>query len=435
MNGGVGSKRGEGALLVGLVVPGDAPSGEPPLSELGRLVETAGAVVLGTTFQKRSRLHPATCVGAGKAEEIGRMAAALACDVVIFDRDLSPAQVRNLERIANRRVVDRSELILDIFAQRARTRQARVQVELAQLEYTRPRLRRLWTHLSRIEGGIGMRGPGEKQIESDRRALRRRIQALRDELSAIERQQGTRAAGRRDYFNVSLVGYTNVGKSTLLSALTGADAFIEDRLFATLDTTTRAWALPGGKRVFLSDTVGFIRGLPHHLVASFHATLAEARDADLLLHVVDASSPDAERQTDTVIEVLEEIGADHVPVLTVLNKVDRLGDRVALAALHPRAGRAVVVSARTGEGIRELESAVLGHMEGSQVEVDVIADPGDGRLLAFLAEKGRILFQDYPSAGEARVRVRLPRKYAEKLRTEGRRVLDAASSSPADPAR
>jgi GTP-binding protein HflX len=414
-------------LLVGIVLPGDAPTRESPLAELGRLAGTAGAVVLGTTIQKRSRLNPATCVGAGKAEEIGQMAAALGCDVVIFDRDLSAAQARNLDRIIGRRVVDRSELILDIFAQRARTRQARVQVELAQLEYMRPRLRRMWTHLSRIEGGIGMRGPGEKQIETDRRAIRRRIQTLERELAAIERQHETRSASRREFFKVSIVGYTNAGKSTLLSALTGADTLIEDRLFATLDTTTRAWSLPGGKRVFLSDTVGFIRGLPHHLVASFHATLAEARDADLLLHVVDASNPDAGSQTDTVTEVLETVGAGHVRVLTVLNKVDQVSDRMALAAIRPRMGRSVVVSARTGEGLGELESAVLDHLQGAQVEVEVVEEPGDGRLFALLAEKGHILEQSFPPTGKARIRVLLPRRIVEKLRSEGRCVLDAGS--------
>ncbi|MHC4861268.1 MAG: GTPase HflX, partial [Planctomycetota bacterium] len=269
----------ESAILVGLVRPEDETLFEPPLSELSRLAETAGAVVVERVLQKRTRPQPATFIGKGKAREIGEMAEALAIDVVLFDHDLTPAQVRNLEKITKRKVVDRSELILDIFATRAQTREARVQVELAQLEYLRPRLRRMWTHLDRQQAagqsgsaGIGTRGPGETQIEVDRRIVHRRIHALKKEIRDIERRHHTRASGRRGYFTVSLVGYTNAGKSTLLRALTGAETLIEDRLFATLDTTTRAWSLPSGKQVFLSDTVGFIRGLPHHLVASFHAT-------------------------------------------------------------------------------------------------------------------------------------------------------------------
>ncbi len=423
--GGRGSRRDarETALAVGLDLPGDDPSREEPLAELVRLAETAGADVVHRIVQKRPTPHPATFVGKGKAEEIAKTAAALAADLVIFDRELTAAQVRNLEKITERRVVDRSELILDIFALRARTRQARVQVELAQLEYLRPRLRRMWTHLSRIEGGIGVRGPGEKQIEIDRREVRRRIGALRRELADIERQQATRSASRREFFSVSVVGYTNAGKSTLLRALTGADVLIEDRLFATLDTTTRAWDLGGGKRVFVSDTVGFVRGLPHHLVASFHATLAETREAHLLLHVVDASSPDAAEQQRTVHEVLREIGADGIRTITVLNKVDRVPDALALAALRPRAGPCVAVSALTGEGLADLRERVLEEIEGEQIEVEVLADAGDGRLLAFLSEKGRVLSREYPpGTGEARVRARLPRRHAERLRADGRRV-------------
>jgi len=416
----------ERAILVGVRRPQDEELYEAPLTELRRLAETAGVEVVTQAIQKLPVIRTSTFIGHGKAEEVGEIAQALDLDVVIFDHDLSPAQVRNLEKIVKRKVVDRSELILDIFATRAKTREARVQVELAQLEYLRPRLKRMWTHLSRHEGGIGkggpigLRGPGEKQLEVDRRLMQKRIGALKREIKDIERQHHTLARGRRDFFGISLVGYTNAGKSTLLRALTGADTLIEDKLFATLDTTTRAWELPDGKRVFLSDTVGFIRGLPHHLVASFHATLEEAREADLLLHVVDASNPDARSQMDTVAEVLEQVDAGGVPVIVVLNKVDALPDRLSLQLIREANGASVPVSARTGEGLEDLSAEVVRFIERSQVDVELTAHPGDGKLLAFLAEKGRILSQEYPSADEVRIRARLPRRYAATITGDGR---------------
>jgi len=411
----------ERAILVGVVRPGDEELYEPPLAELTRLAETAGAEVVTTTTQKLGAVRTSTFIGSGKAEEVGETCKGLDLDVAIFDHDLSPAQVRNLERIVGCKVVDRSELILDIFATRARTRQSRVQVELAQLEYLRPRLKRMWTHLSRHEGGvgkggpIGLRGPGEKQLEVDRRLMQKRIDALKREIRTIERQHHTRTRGRREFFQISLVGYTNAGKSTLLQALTGADTFIEDKLFATLDTTTRAWEMPGGKRVFLSDTVGFIRGLPHNLVGSFHATLEEAREADLLLHVVDASNPDARSQMATVIDVLEDVGAGEVPMVTIFNKVDAIPDRLALSLIGEPNGAVVETAALNGTGLVELAQEVSRFIEQSQVEVELTAHPGDGRLLAFLAEKGRILSQEYPNDDEVRIRVRLPERYAKTL--------------------
>ena len=425
MSGPAPGDRVERAVLVRVIRPDDDVGHEPPLAELRRLAETAGAEVVIEVVQKRRGLDAATFIGRGKVAEVAETAAALDAGVVIFDHDLSPAQARNLEKALDRRVLDRSELILDIFATRAKTRQARVQVELAQLEYLRPRLRRMWTHLSRMEGGIGkggpigMRGPGETQIEVDRRIVRRRIRALKSELAVVERQHHTQAAARREYYSVSLVGYTNAGKSTLLRSLTGADTLIEDRLFATLDTTTRAWSLPGGNRVFLSDTVGFIRDIPHHLVASFHATLEEAREADLLLHVVDASSPDAERQMATVGKVLDDVGAGDVPVVTVLNKVDALAERMRLSMLRPKNGPAVVVSAVTGEGIDDLGKAVLGRIEEARVTVKLTAYAGDGRLLAFLAEKGRIISQEYGDDEDVRIVARLPKRYADGLNADG----------------
>ncbi|MBM4036754.1 MAG: GTPase HflX, partial [Planctomycetes bacterium] len=300
--------RQERAVLVGALLPGDDHGGEDPLDELQRLAETAGARVVGRLAQKLHQIDPRTYVGQGKAAELRDLCNALDADAVLCDHDLSPAQVRNLERITEAKVLDRSELILDIFATRAKTRQAKVQVELAQLEYTLPRLTQMWSHLDRTGAGIGTRGPGERQLETDRRVLGRRMSHMKRELRDIADRKLREVAARREEFKVCIVGYTNAGKSTLLNALTGTqDAFVEDRLFATLDTKTRAWALDEHHKALLSDTVGFIRRLPHHLVASFHATLEEANEADLLIHVIDISHRDCLHQAEVVRQVLAEI--------------------------------------------------------------------------------------------------------------------------------
>jgi GTP-binding protein HflX len=414
----------ERVVLAGLLRPGDERTEEPPLKELRRLAETAGAEVVDEVLQRKSRVASATFIGKGKAEEVARRAGSFGAGAVLFNTDLSPAQVRNLEKLFGRRVVDRSELILDIFALRARSREAKVQVELAQYEYLRPRLKRMWTHLERIEGGaggalggIGTRGPGEKQLEVDRRLVARRIRDLKEELDVLERQHHTRSRSREAYYRVSLVGYTNAGKSSLLRALTGAEAFVEDRLFATLDTKTRAWTLPGNRRVFLSDTVGFLRDLPHHLVASFRATLAETMEADLLLHVVDAAHPDAELQKAAVEGVLAEIGASGLPRLLVLNKADAVRDRITLEVLRSGVRDAVVVSAVTGEGLEALGEEVLRFAESTHSDLDLRVHPGDGRTLAWLASRGRVLREEFGDS-EVLVRVRLSRADRERLRTD-----------------
>lgn len=419
----------EKVILVGIVRPDDPELLEPPLEELRRLATTAGAEVVHEALQKRSRLSAATFIGKGKAQELAALAAAMGAGAVLFNHDLTPAQVRNLEKIFACRVVDRSEVILDIFALRARTREARVQVELAQYEYLRPRLRRMWTHLERMESGaggaigsIGTRGPGEKQLEVDRRLVRRRIQDLKDELDLLERQRRTRAEGREGFVRVSLVGYTNAGKSSLLEALTGAKTFIEDRLFATLDTKTRTWTLPGNKRVFLSDTVGFLRNLPHHLVASFRATLAETLEADLLLLVVDASHADAELQRDAVISVLDEIGARAVPRILVLNQVDRVRDRIALEVLRKGEERVAVVSAKTGEGLDSLAEVVRRVIERGHAEVVLELSAGDGRTLAWLASRGTVVERAYDGE-RVRMRIRLSESDRRRVRELG---LEAA---------
>ena len=284
--------QSESAILVGVELP-NRQAGRDNLDELAGLVETAGAEVVGRLTQRRATPDQTTYLGKGKVEQLKLMVRATDADVVIFDNNLAPAQIRNLERELGVKVLDRTEVILDIFSTRARTHEARLAVELAQLEYSLPRLKRMWTHLSRIKAGVGMRGPGEKQLETDRRLVEKRIVELRGELNRILHRKEREVAARNDRMTVSLVGYTNAGKSTLLNKLTGSNVLAEDKLFATLDTRTRRWQLPGWGPVLLSDTVGFIRDLPHGLIASFKATLEEARQADLLLHVADASNPAA----------------------------------------------------------------------------------------------------------------------------------------------
>ncbi len=328
------------------------------LEELALLAGTAGARPAATLVQRRGHVNPAHFIGKGKLEELRALTADLQADLAIFNDDLSPPQVRNLEKALNLKVVDRSELILDIFARRAQTRESRLQVELAQLEYTLPRLTGMWKHLERQAGGIGTRGPGETQLEVDRRRVRERIGVLRRQLEAVERERETQRRRRRREFRAALVGYTNAGKSTLFNALTRAQVRVEDRLFATLDATTRQMVSPDRRVALLTDTVGFIRKLPHHLVASFHSTLTEAVEADLLLHVVDASDPDFRRQMTAVEGVLEVILVAPRPTLLVFNKCDRLEDPLVGAGLRVEFPGSIVVSARSGEGLDALRCLV-----------------------------------------------------------------------------
>jgi GTP-binding protein HflX len=344
--------RAERAVLVGHAGRNGTELGRS-LEELALLADTAGAQVLERIEQRRGVIHPATFIGKGKVEEVKDRVAARDADMVIFNDDLSPPQIRNLEKALEVKVVDRSELILAIFARRARTRESRLQVELAQLEYTLPRLTGMWKHLERQAGGIGTRGPGETQLEVDRRRVRERIAVLKRDLQGVERGRETQRSRRRREFRVALVGYTNAGKSTLFNALTRADAFVEDRLFATLDSTTRQMVSPDRRVALITDTVGFIRKLPHHLVASFRSTLAEAIEADLLLLVVDASDPDFRRRMGVVDQVLEEILVTPRPTLVVFNKADLLEEERA-TALRAEFTDCRVVSARTGQGLTEL---------------------------------------------------------------------------------
>ena len=330
------------------------------LEEVRLLVESAGASVCAEVFGRRQSPDPALYAGKGKVEEIAAEVAAHEADLVVFNHALSPAQERNLERTLKCRVIDRTSLILDIFAQRAKSAEGKLQVELAQLDHLATRLVRGWTHLERQKGGIGLRGPGETQLETDRRLLGKRVKVLKERLQRVERQRGVqrRARSRGDVLNVSLVGYTNAGKSTLFNALTHAGAYAADQLFATLDTTSRRLWLEGAGNVVISDTVGFIRDLPHSLVAAFHATLEATAEADLLLHVVDSASPARDDQIAEVDKVLGEIGADEVPQLIVLNKLDLTGLPAAVERDEYDRIRRVRVSAKSGDGLSLLRDAL-----------------------------------------------------------------------------
>jgi GTP-binding protein HflX len=411
-------KRRERALLVGVLLPDSEANPDDPLDEVRGLAKTAGLVDLGSLLQKREKPDTATYIGSGKVEELKQLAEANDADLVVFDNELAPSQTRNLERALSVKVIDRTELILDIFATHARTHEAHLQVELAQLEYALPRLKRMWTHLSRYKGGIGVRGPGEKQLEEDRRLVEHRIRDLKDKLGRIQSRKEREVAARSDAATVSLVGYTNAGKSTLMNALTHAGVLVEDKLFATLDTRTRRWALPGGRNVLLSDTVGFIRNLPHTLVASFKATLEEARQADLLLHVVDASSPHAEKQILAVKTVLDELGLADKATLLVLNKADRVPDSSFLDVLRSHHNNTVVLSAATGKGIDLLQVAVRNALDAGSLDAEIETTAHDGRILAYLNQHASIQDQQYDE-DKVRVRCRLPKHCLDFLAEQG----------------
>jgi GTP-binding protein HflX len=347
----------ERAILAGR--PGRSERDGESLAELRLLAETAGADVRGEVLQRRGPVRSSTFLSKGKIEEVRALSAEQESTLLLLDEDLSPAQSRNLEVELKMKVVDRTGLILDIFSRRARTREARLQVELAQLEYILPRLTRMWEHLSRLGGGIGTRGPGETQLEVDRRRIRERIAKLKRELQRVVKERRVQRRGRRDCYTVSLVGYTNAGKSTLFNSLTRASVYVEDRLFATLDPTTRVFAAGDGARALLTDTVGFIRKLPPKLVASFRATLEEVAEADLLLHVIDATEPDTDAHIEAVEGVLESIGALGRPRLLVFNKIDALTDEIAALGLRARYPGAVFVSALTKAGLPGLREEAM----------------------------------------------------------------------------
>jgi GTP-binding protein HflX len=396
--------RKERAILVAAVL--HTRSDGDDLIELTALAESAGAVVVDRFQQKIRKINPTTYIGKGKADQLAERVRRFKADVVIFDNDLSPAQIRKLEEIIHIKVLDRSELILDIFATRAQTKQAQLQVELAQLEYTYPRLTGMWSHLDSVAGAggataagtvgaIGTRGPGEQQLEIDRRIVSKRIVDLRRELEDIDERRIREIDARRGMFKICIVGYTNAGKSTLINALTDAGVLVEDRLFATLDTRTRKWSPTKGVEVLISDTVGFVKNLPHQLVASFKATLEEAVNADLLIHVIDAANPDVLKQIESVDKVLEEIGCKGKPILKVLNKVDvvrKIGDVETLQTLFPDA---VCISAKTGFGLGELCEAVTEKYRGGEVLLRVCSSQSNGKVQSFLRAHGQVAEERY----------------------------------------
>ena len=384
------------------------------LTELALLADTAGAEVVGRITQDRDRPEPATFIGKGKVEEVRQRLKEEAIPLVIFDDDLSPAQVRNLERLMECKVLDRSGLILDIFASRAKSSEAKTQVELAQLEYLLPRLTRQWTHLSKQFGGIGTKGPGETQIETDRRLIRTRISHLKEKLERIAKQRVTQRQGRTKHTRTALVGYTNVGKSTLLNLLSGSDVFVENRLFATLDPTTRLVPLDASVSILMTDTVGFIRKLPHHLVASFKSTLEEITEADILLHVVDISSPYFEDQIIVVQETLEDLGAGETPILTVFNKIDTLQDRSILPSLTEKYPNCVFISAVRGINILGLKQAVA-QMLNKEFLVEEIELPNSKqKVIAQLHDVGDVLERTYEE-DKVRMTIRIHRRDKEKF--------------------
>ncbi|NOY25005.1 MAG: GTPase HflX [Oligoflexia bacterium] len=412
-------------------------SPELSLNELDSLVTAARGTVVARVIQRRGResaegganrpVDPATYIGRGKAEEVGDLVRQHDAGLVVFDNELSPAQIRELERRVGCRVIDRSELILDIFASRAHSRAAMLQVELAMLEYTAPRLRGMWSHLERqaggggaASGGIGTRGPGEQQIEIDRRIVQRRISRLKLELERVVNRRERQVQARTGrVWTVGLVGYTNAGKSTLLNTLTGADAYVADQLFATLDTVSRRWAVRPGVDIPLSDTVGFVRDLPHHLVASFRSTLAEALHAELLLHVVDASHLDVAGQVAAVRAVLDDLGVDHDRVIGVLNKADVVADPTVLVELRTAFAQSVTVSARTGQGLDDLAKLVIARRSQDWTELDVVIPHDAARVASLVHQHGDVISQAWEDDGW-HARISIPR--AVLWQVEGYRV-------------
>ncbi len=406
--------RRERIVLVGVAIPPISPeAAESSLDELAALVDTAGADEAERVLQRRDAPDPATFVGKGKAEELREISLAVDADTVVFDDELSPAQSRNLEKILGRTAIDRTAVILDIFAQHAHTQEGKAQVELALLRYRLPRLRGRGKGLSQQAGGIGTRGPGETQLEVDRRRLLRRATKLEADLKELTQNRRTqrKARTRSRLATVALVGYTNAGKSTLLNRLTRSDVLVEDRLFATVDPTTRRLHLPGGERVLVTDTVGFVRKLPHQLVEAFRSTLEEVAEADLLVHVVDAAAADPELQIDAVRAVLAELGADGVTELLAFNKADLLyandaGDSVRVKRLEARHPGSVLVSAHSGAGVDDLLAAIGERLRALTKVVELIVPYDRGEVMAALHRYGEVLSEDHTDVA-TRVRVRL----------------------------
>ena len=415
------------AFLVGVKLKDELQTdAESSLEELRRLAETAGMEVLAEIIQPKQTPDPAYFIGRGKLEELEAIFSELKVEAVIFDNDLTPAQTRNLEKVLDIIVIDRTSLILQIFAQRAQTKAAKLQVDLAQLQYALPRLTRMWTHLSRLGTGGGtaggsagraggvVRGPGETQLQIDRRLIHSQISRVKKALQKVEKHRRVQRKQRQEMINVSLVGYTNAGKSTLFNALTSEKRLAEDKLFATLDPTTRTLDLPDNQHVLLSDTVGFLKKLPHHLVAAFKATLEEVVEADLLLHVVDVAHPEAESQIDAVDEVLKELGAFERPTLMLFNKVDLLEDEEYTQLFRSKYPDSLAISAQNGTGLEALKNLLAERFSTQDVEVSLALSYQDGKALDYLYKHGEVFDTDYQ--GESiRVKAKLPQRYLKAL--------------------
>lgn len=417
-----------------MVTPGhDKLDVDDSIRELALLADTAGADVVDTMVPSVQRINVATFVGKGKVQELASRVTSTNADLVIFDDDLSNVQVRNIEREVGCKLLDRSALILDIFARNARTATAKTQVELAQLEYLLPRLTRQWTHLSRQKGGIGMRGPGETQIETDRRLIGTRIATLKDRLIKIDRQRTTQRKGRSGFTRVSLIGYTNAGKSTLMNELAGAGVLAENRLFATLDATTRTVELSPGRKVLLSDTVGFIRKLPHRLIESFKSTLDEVRESDILMHVLDASHRGFEEHKEVVQRTLLELGVKDKPTLLVFNKIDAIEDPADLLALKNTYPDAAFVSALRGIGLTELREKLVTTIDAGFEEIETILPVADQKAIQHIRSMADILEEEYawgqvPYEGDivgvVRLRYRVVPRHADDLAVLTERYKD-----------
>lgn len=386
----------ERAILVGLKLKDDRRHiVEEHLSELDMLADTAGAETIIKVIQERHRPDKAFYLGKGKAEELIDLVELNDIDIIIFDDDLAPTQVRNLEKLLEKKILDRSGLILDIFAAHAKTKQSKTQVELAQLQYMLPRLTRAWTHLSKQYGGIGTKGPGETQIETDRRLIRTRISKLKEILRKIESQNKTKSLKRKEYLTASLVGYTNAGKSTLINLLTDADVLSEDKLFATLDSTTRSFEIDKNKQIMISDTVGFIRKLPHNLIESFKSTLNVVRDSDIILHVIDFSHPFFEDHIEVVNETLKELGCDKKPIIHLFNKIDQVEDRSKIEFVKDKFNDAIIISAARAINISAVKDKLVEIYESNYKEKSITLNAVQSKLVSQIHSLAEVTKSEY----------------------------------------
>ena len=412
----VTKKTVERAMLVALMTKAlDKELVEEHLTELEELSLTAGAETILKVTQQKSSVDPAYYIGKGKAEELKQLIEMNDINLVIFDDDLTPIQLRNLEKLFERKIVDRSGLILDIFASRAKTKEAKTQVELAQLQYMLPRLTRAWTHLSKQYGGIGTKGPGETQIETDRRIIRTRISLLKSKLEKIESQRITQSQGRKDFTKISLVGYTNAGKSTLFNLLTRSDVFAEDKLFATLDSTTRTFELGQNQKLLLSDTVGFIRKLPPHLIASFKSTLKEVKEADIILHIIDFSNPYYEDHIQVVEDTLKELNCEKKTLLKIFNKIDLVNDRGKINLVRNKYDSAIIISAQRGINITALKDKLTDLAEETFVEEDIDLEITNSKAAAAIHSLAEVLNKKYDE-NSVHITYRTNKENSEKIK-------------------